>query len=127
MRAQAPCSEIGDGGVRLGLRRDRLQAALDALDDGGGLAPPPVERFPGDGSESDALEAGGSSGLDDVDLAAVALDADAETGEVAVPIEGVPAGGRQGGDAADGGKRSGPGGLGDAYPHPAASGCDSTD
>ena len=48
------------------------------------------------------MEAGGSAGLDDVDLASVALDADAEAGEIAVPVDGVFAGGRQGGDAAGG-------------------------
>ena len=44
----------------------------------------------------------GPPGLDDVDLAAVALDADAEAGEVSVPVDGVLAGGRKGRDAAGG-------------------------
>ena len=92
--------EIGDGGVGLGLRRERVEAALDTVDDLGRLAAPLVDRLPGDGSEGDALQAGGSAGLDDVDLAAVALDAHAEARKVAVPVDGVPAGGRQGGDAA---------------------------
>ena len=74
--------EIGDGGVRLGLRRDRVQAALDAVDDLGSLAPPLVDGLPGDGSEGHPLQAGGSAGLDDVDLAAVALDAHAEAGDI---------------------------------------------
>ena len=100
--AHAARREIGDGGVRRDLRRDRFQTALDAVDDFGGLAAALVDRLPGDGPEGGALEAGGSAGLDDVDLAAVALDAHAEAREVAVPMDGVPAGGRQGGDATGG-------------------------
>ena len=94
--------EIGDGGIGLGLRRDRVQAALDAVDDGGRFATPHVDRHPGAGPEGHPLEAGGTPGLDDVDLAAVGLDADAEAGEVSVPVDGVPAGGRKGRDAAGG-------------------------
>ena len=48
------------------------------------------------------MKAGGSPGLDHVDLASVALDADAEAGKVAVPVNSVLAGHRQGGDAAGG-------------------------
>ena len=58
--------------------------------------------IPANGSERHPVEAGGSAGLDDVDLASVALDADAEAGEIAVPVDGVLAGDRQGGDAAGG-------------------------
>ena len=94
--------EIGDGGIGIGLRRDRVQAALDAVDDGGRFATPHVDRHPGERAERHPLEAGGSPGLDDVNLAAVALDADAEAGEIAVPVDGVLAGDRQGGDAAGG-------------------------
>ena len=100
--AHAARREVGDGGVGLGLRRDRVEAALDAVYDLGGLAAPLVDRLPCDGSEGDAFQAGGSAGLDDEDLAPVALDAHTEAREVAVPVDGVPAGGRQGGDAAGG-------------------------
>ena len=100
--AHAPRREVGDGGVRLGFRRDRVQAELDAVDDGGRFAAPLVDRHPGEWSEGHPLEAGGTPGLDDVDLAAVALDAHAEAGEIAVPVDGVLAGDRQGGDAAGG-------------------------
>ena len=88
--------------ILIGFRRDRVQPALDAVDDGGRFAAPLVDRHPGEWSEGHPLEAGGTPGLDDVDLAAVALDAHAEAGEVAVPVDGVPAGHRQGGDAAGG-------------------------
>ena len=81
--------EIGDGGFRLGLRRDWIEAALDAVDDGCRFAAPHVDRLPGAGPEGQPAEAGGSPGLDDVDLAAVTLDADAEAGELAVPEHGV--------------------------------------
>ena len=100
--AHAPRREIGDGGVRLGLGRDGVEAALDAVDDAGRLTAALVERLAGDRSEGHPLQAGGSAGLHDIDLAAVALDAHAEASQIAVPVEGVPAGGRQGGDAADG-------------------------
>ena len=52
--------------------------------------------IPANGAERHPVEAGGSAGLDDVDLASVALDADAEAGEVSVPVDGVLAGGRKG-------------------------------
>ena len=100
--AHAARREIGHGGFRLGLGRDRIEAALDAVDDGCRFAAPHVDRLPGAGPEGQPAEAGGSPGLDDVDLAAVALDADAEAGEVAVPINGVLAGDRKGRDAAGG-------------------------
>ena len=92
--------EIGHGGFGLGLRRDRVKPALDTVDDGGRLAAPLVDRHPGAGPEGHPLEAGGSPGLDNVNLAAVALDADAEAGEIAVPVKDILAGDRQGGDAA---------------------------
>ena len=76
--AHAACREIGDGGFGLGLGRDRFLAALDAVDDRGRFAPPHVDRLPGAGSEGHPPEAGGSPGLDDVDLPAIALDPDAE-------------------------------------------------
>ena len=53
-------------------------------------------------SEGGALQAGWSPGLQDIDLASVALDADAKARQIAVPVEGIPAGGRQGGDASGG-------------------------
>ena len=53
--------EVGDGGVRLGVGRD-------GVDDAGCLAPALVECLPGDRSEGDALQAGGSFGLHDIDL-----------------------------------------------------------
>ena len=85
--AHAARRQIGDGGLGLELRWDRVQTALDAVDDFGGLAPALVDRLPGDGSEGDALEAGGSARLDDISLAAIALDAHAEAGKVAVPVD----------------------------------------
>ena len=100
--AHAARREIGHGGCRLGLGRDRIEAALDAVDDGCRFAAPHVDRHPGEGAERHPFEPRGSAGLDDVDLAAVALDADAEAGEVAVPVKDILAGDRQGGDAAGG-------------------------
>ena len=100
--AHAALREVGDGGVGFGLRRERVEAALDAVDDLGRLPAPLVDYLPRDGSEGDALQAGRPPGLDDIDLAAVALDADAEAGEIAVPVNRVSAGGWQGGDASCG-------------------------
>ena len=82
----------GDGaGVRRG--HGGVFAALDAVDDLGG-AEPGLRR--GDlavGAEGDAAGAAACAALDDVDLAARGIDADAEAREVAVPDDDV-AGGR---------------------------------
>ena len=94
--------EVGDGGIGFRLRRERVEAALDAVDGLGRLAAALVDGLSGDGAEGDALEAGGSARLDHIDLAAVALDADTEPGKVSVPVNRVLAGGQQGGDAAGG-------------------------
>ena len=50
--------EVGHGGLRRRLSRERILAPLDAVDGGDGLAPMLVDRAVADPSRSDPLQAG---------------------------------------------------------------------
>ena len=82
--------KVGDGRRGGRLRLDRGLAELDARDDLGGLL---AGLGGGDGvavlADGDALRTAEGAGLDDVELAAVGIDADPEAGEVVVPEDGV--------------------------------------
>ena len=87
--------KVGDGGLRRRLRRDRVLAPLDPVDDNSRRAPMLVDRLVADPSQGDPLQAGRSAGLDDVELAPGGVDPHAEAGQVAVPEDRVLALGLQ--------------------------------
>ena len=69
MDGQTAGRQIGDRGLGRWLRRQRIVAALDAVDHLCRLASPVFDRDGGIGSEGDPLQAGRPPGLHDIDLA----------------------------------------------------------
>ena len=102
MDGQTAGRQIGDRGLGRRLRRQRIVAALDAVDDLCRLTSPVFDRDGGIGSEGDSLQAGRAPGLDHIDLAPCSMDPDSEAGEVPVPEDGILVGDRQPVDAAPG-------------------------
>ena len=83
--------EVGDGRVGSRFGRNGRLSDLDACDDCGGLLAGVIGGEVGVAmlAEADALRAAEGTGLDDEDLLAGWVDADAEAGKVAVPEDGV--------------------------------------
>ena len=93
--AQVARGELGDGGLGAAAQGVCVLAPLDAVDDPGG----PLARLLGAeravGAEGDAARRTVGPALHHIDLAARGIDAHAEAGEVAVPVDRVRAAGRQ--------------------------------
>ena len=80
MVLEAARGEIGDGGLGRRLRRHRVLAPLDAVDDDSRLAPALVDRLGADRPQGHPLQAGRPPRLDDVELATGGVDPYPESG-----------------------------------------------
>ena len=118
VRLHVPLRQAGHGRHGLGLRRRRILALLDAVDDvgrsparlvGGELAVP---------AQGDAPGSVRSPALHDVDLAARGIDPHTEPGQVPVPEDGVSALGRERVDGAFGDRQVGLSGHRLGFRHP---------
>ena len=80
-----------------GRRRWRLGvlAPLDAVDDGGRLAPALLDRRVGNPPQGHPLRAGRPPGLNDIEFAPGGVDPYAEAGQVVVPEDRIPVVGLQ--------------------------------
>ena len=93
MDAHVPLGQAGYGelGLGLGLRRRRVLAALDAVDEDGGLAPRLGGGDLAGQPDGGALRSARAARLHAPDLAPGAVDTHPEAGQVAVPEDRVPA------------------------------------
>ena len=98
--ANESLGEVGHGGVGLGRRGHRVLAALDAIDDGGGLLTGLIGRDRSVLPDGDALGPIGPPALDDIGLPSGGVDPDTETRKVTVPVESIVAVGGKGVDGA---------------------------
>ena len=98
--AHESLGEVGHGGFGLGRRGHRVLAALDAIDNGGGLLSGLIGRYRSVLPNGDALRPIGPPALDDTGLPSGGVDSDTEAGKVAVPVESIVAVGGKGVDGA---------------------------